>query len=357
MPAAPAAPVVPYAPQGDLAGWATQIDQALTTPDPVLANLRITLAHYRLSQSLRALLGPDSGANFHTWATWGSKKAGRTIRQDDVPALRRLAGLAGGGLGLLAQAAVARSGAPRLGTAPGALLGAWSLQALAHQRLAHASRLILGGNRTVLDDMGRATARFLVACAGHPPAEARPLAAFLATLRPGPAARGGQILLRHAFTHYYQAGQARDRATRHEQMLLANLYAILHEHIRLQPYIAGAMPVLARRLITRCLLDFSIGRRTMRVSADVVPLGGEAALAHLENAELVRFLAGPGGWDRPPDSGRGSRARNWADLGERMHFISALFRTYHDDPDLFQAPYSAAQRAAIAAGRIPGGAL
>src|SRR5690349_21671481 len=85
----------------DPAWWTDQIDEAITTPDPGLANLRVTVVHYRLSLALRSVLGPDSGANFHTWATWGSKKAGTTIRQEDVPHLRLLAGLAGGGLGLL----------------------------------------------------------------------------------------------------------------------------------------------------------------------------------------------------------------------------------------------------------------
>ena len=345
--------------EGNLAWWTGQIDQAITTPDPVLANLRITVAHYRLSLALQAMLGPDTGANFHTWATWGSKKAGETIRQEDVPPLRSLAFLGGGGLGLLATVPW-RRGLPRSVAALGALLGAWGCQALARRGLDRAGRMILGGNITVLDDIGRATARFVTTFAAQPAPDPSRLTDFLATLRPGPTARGGQTLLRHAFAHYYQAGQAADQDARHEQMLLANLYAILHEHFRLQPYIAGAMPFLTRRLITRRLLDFSVGRRTMRVSEDVAPLVGAAALAtlaRLENAELLAFLTGPGGWDRTPDSLRGSRAANWADLRERMNFICDLFRTYHGDPGLFSAPYNATQCASIAAGRIPGGAL
>jgi len=53
------------------------IDDALATADPVLCNLKITLAHSELSIGLHERLGPESGANFHTWAVWGSKKAGR----------------------------------------------------------------------------------------------------------------------------------------------------------------------------------------------------------------------------------------------------------------------------------------
>src|SRR5689334_12827938 len=81
------------------AWWDERIGVAIATPDPVLCNLRITLAHYELSCALHAVLGADSGGNFHTWAVWGSKKAGSTIRQEDVPHLRGTAALLGGTLG------------------------------------------------------------------------------------------------------------------------------------------------------------------------------------------------------------------------------------------------------------------
>ncbi|HZS91419.1 MAG TPA: hypothetical protein VFE42_28495 [Chloroflexota bacterium] len=346
----------------DSAWWDGQIGMAIATPDPVLANLRITVAHYHLSLALREVLGPDTGANFHTWATWGSKKAGATIRQEDVPHIRALALLAGGGLGLLGTAEVRhRLGDTRLlASTTGTLLGGWGADALARQLLDHAGRMILGGNITVIDDIGRQTARFVSNFHGHPEPDAGRLEEFRGGLRPGPTAAGGQDLLKHAFTHYYQARHARDLDDKHQQMLLANLYTILHEHIRLQPYIAGAMPLLARRLITRRLLNFYAGLRKMSVGRDVVPLDGvdcPCTLRHVENAELLSFLNGPSGWDRTPDSLLGSHADNWADIRDRMNFICDLFRSYHVDPGLFGAPYTPAQCAQIEAGRIPGGAL
>jgi len=57
-----------------------QIQLALREPDPVLANLKITRCHYLLAQALERALGPGAGANFHSWAVWGSRKAGVTIR-------------------------------------------------------------------------------------------------------------------------------------------------------------------------------------------------------------------------------------------------------------------------------------
>jgi hypothetical protein len=346
----------------DHAWWEGQIDQAISTPDPALANLRITVAHYQLSLALRATIGPGGGANFHTWATWGSKKAGTTIRQEDVPYLPTLARWVGGGLGLVGGAAMGlrgRDGA-RFAAPLGLLLGGLGVEALTRQCLDHAGRLILRGNIIVIDEIGRQTARFVSTFHGHAAPDASRLADFLSALRAGGTSAGGQDLLRLAFTHYYRSRITCDREAAREHLLLGNLYAILHEHVRLQPYIAGAMPGPARRLITRRLLHFVVGRRTMSAAEDVLPwtgAGRAGPLPPVENAELRAFLAGPGGWDRTLDGVRGSRAANWAAIRDRMNFICALFRAGHDDPDLFTAPYTAAQRAEIAAGRIPGGAL
>lgn len=346
----------------DHAWWADQIDQAISTPDPALANLRITMAHYQLSLALRATIGPGGGANFHTWATWGSKKAGTTIRQEDVPHLPALARWAGGGLGLLGGAALGLRApkAARVAALAGVSLGSWGAEALTRQRLAQAGRLILRGNIIVIDEIGRQTARFVSTFHDHPAPDASRLADFLSALRAGPTGAGGQDLLTRAFTHYYRSRHTCDREAAREHLLLGNLYAILHEHVRLQPYIAGAMPGPARRLITRRLLHFVVGRHTMSAADDVLPWTGTGRgglLPPVENAELRAFLARPGGWDRTLDGVRGSRAANWADIRDRMNFICALFRAGHDDPELFSAPYTAGQRAEIAAARIPGGAL
>jgi hypothetical protein len=346
----------------DHAWWEDQIDQAISTPDPALANLRITIAHYQLSLALRATIGPGGGANFHTWATWGSKKAGTTIRQEDMPYLPTLARWAGGGLGLLGGAAMGRRGrdAARLATLAGVLLGGWGVDALTRQRLAQAGRLILRGNIIVIDEIGRQTARFVSTFHRRAAPDASRLADFLSALRAGSTSAGGQDLLRLAFTHYYRSRITCDREAAREHLLLGNLYAILHEHVRLQPYIARAMPGPARRIITRHLLHFVVGRHTMSAAEDVLPWTSTAQgslLPPVENAELRAFLAGLRGWDRTLDGVRGSRAANWADIRDRMSFICALFRAGHDDPDLFIAPYTAAQRADVAAGRIPGGPL
>jgi hypothetical protein len=207
----------------------------------------------------------------------------------------------------------------------------------------------------VLDDIGRQSARFLFAVGNDETFEA-----FEAQLRPGPPEAGGQDLLRGAYRHYREASRAADPDHRDELMLYANLLAILHEHHRLEPYIDGSLPKPLRRLVTARLLGFSIGHESMRVSANVVPDHGVVfpkTLATIEDRDLAALLDGPGGLDRTPDSLEGSAAHDWANLSDRMNFICDLFRSRQLDPELFEPPYTDAQRAAIAAGRVPAGRL
>ena len=226
----------------DESWWQRQIDAAITG-DPVLSNLRITLVHAELSRALAGLTGAGSGANFHTWAVWGSKTAGRTIRREDLPfsppralAIGLAVGIAGASAGLRRR--VSRRTGLTIGT--GGAAGALMACAAGHL-VTRAANEIFGGNATVLDDIGRQTARFVSALAHDDGAEPR-VTTFLAGLRPGPATDGGQELLRGAYRHYFDARGETDPDRRDELMLCANLLAILHEHQRLEPYIDASVP-------------------------------------------------------------------------------------------------------------------
>ena len=48
---------------------------------------------------------------------------------------------------------------------------------------------------------------------------------------------------------------------------------------------------------------------------------------------------------------------DWADLAERLHFITDMFRCFADTPSLFEPPFAPDQVAAIRAGRLPSGEL
>lgn len=348
---------------GEEAWWRAQIDAALAGEDPVIGNLRITLVHQELSLALNQLTGTNTGANFHTWAVWGSKTAGRTIRREDLPTVARAGATLGPAVAASAVIPVIRHHRGRragLGIAGAGLVS--GLVGFAVNRLVdRAAHQIFAGNATVLDDIGRQTARFLSALSrGSAQADRNPLEDFLAGLKPGPAVSGGQDLLGHAYRHYDEARRETDRDRQEELMLCANLLAILHEHERLDPYIDASVPPPLRRFVTKRMLSFSVGAEAMKVSADVPTRVGSAfpaALAAIDSPELKRLLSGPQGWDRTPDTAVGSSARDWSSLADRMNFIVDLFRTRQEDLNLFTPPYSPAQTELIRLGRIPEGPL
>ena len=312
--------------------------------------------------ALRRVTGLDSGANFHTWAVWGSKTAGRTIRREDLPLAPRAGEMigalvaAGAALGLIRGTVRRRVGLSVLTGATAGGLVNWTADRLVNRAASH----IFGGNATVLDDIGRQTARFVGVFSL--PGEDRQggLEDFLAGLRPGPAISGGQDLLRGAYRHYYDASRETDRDRRDELMLCANLLAILHEHQRLEPYIDASVPRPLGRLVTKRLLGFAVGAEAMKVSVDV-PTRGAApfpdTLTTIEDPELDSLLNGPQGWDRTPNSPAGSAAGDWTKLSDRMNFIVDLFRTRQADPKLFTPPYSDRQRETILSGHVPDGPL
>jgi hypothetical protein len=341
--------------------WHREIEDIISITDPVRCNLRITQAHYRLSQLLHGITGPDSGANFHTWAVWGSKKAGETIRQEDTRRLRQVTMVASGaaGLGLLALGALKKPSTNSivwlLGAA--ATLGA---PIVLWRTINRTSREILAGNRTVLEDIGKVTAGFVSVFHDCPQFDIEKIDCFVETLRPGKTESDGQALLARAFLHYYQASFERDIDRKHEQMFLANCYAILHEHIRLEPYIRAAIPLPFRRLITAYMLRFYIGANAFHVRDDVpAERNGifPETLRELDNAELIAFLHGMEGWDRTPNALESSGATDWSDVKDRMNFIVDLFRSRHLSPSVFARPFTKKQEAELMSGRIPEGPL
>lgn len=345
------------------ADWNALISEAIETADPVLSNLRITRVHYLLSCALQEVIGPDAGANFHTWAVWGSRKAGITIRQEDRDQASRdatiVAGIVGGLVGVgvgwffawLASWSLAWSIVSWV--LSGVAVGGASGYLLAGYTRTEASRLILEGNRIVLDDIGRATARYL-ACVSRVNNSA--LDDFLAGFRKGPTEQGGQDLLRTAFEQYEKSRRSSEAKVRHESNYFANCLAVLHEHIRLQPYISRSLPFLIRRCVTERLMTYSVGQQMLSVHEDVPPLSDVSfppTLTSLDSAELREFLEGHQGWDRGRGSLANTRAKDWTRIRERMGYIVNLFRTRHLQPDLAMSPYSGEQMEQIAAGEFP----
>jgi hypothetical protein len=349
--------------------WNRQIDEALACPDPFLANFKITRLHYLLSAALIDAIGHAAGSNFHTWAVWGSRKAGVTIRQEDKDQASRdgmlVAGIVGATVGVGVGAVFATwlnwpwLFALASWMVTGLFVGGYCGRLLANYTRSRAAQIILQGNQIVLDDIGRVSAAYLdyLQQIGGRRSDCEPqFATFLHGLRPGKTEHAGQDLLRQAFTCYEQARRKDDPQTQHEQTYFANCLAVLHEHIRLQPYIRRSLPFLISRCVTQRLMTYSVGEQLLAVHEDVPPLGDTpfpATLTQLQCPQLQEFLTGPQGWDRARGTFRDTRAKDWTNIHERMGYIVNLFRSRHLDPAVFAPPYATEQLSAIAAGQLP----
>jgi hypothetical protein len=349
--------------------WNRLITEAIATRDPVLANFKITRLHYLLSHALREAVGPEAGPNFHSWAVWGSRKAGITIRQEDKDQASRDATVVAGIVGGLVGLGVGWLVAPLTNWSVlfsiigwmliGIVTGGYSGYLLAGYTRNSASRLILEGNALVLDEFGRQTARYLEyvqQVESHHGDRDSPLAAFLAQFRDGPTDRGGQDLLRRAFQQYESARLADDPKVQHEYNYFANCLSVLHEHIRLQPYISRSLPFLIRKCVTQRLMTYSVGEQLLAVHEDVPSLDTAIfppTLATIDSPETSEFLNGPEGWDRGRGTLKNTRAKDWTKIRERMGYIVNLFRTRHLDVNVVASPYSDKQLDEIAAGVLP----
>jgi hypothetical protein len=372
------------------------VERIVALRDPVLRNLQITQCYCELSREFAGRTGGEP-ANWCTFATWASKQAGQTIRKED---LRRAFERVFSGspdatsVGNAALEAVADLSGRR---GPERVWDAMRQALMPDCAFERASDAVARGNRKVFEEIGREFARFLAL----PPTE---LATFPDSLRPGDPP-DGQEYLRQAFTAYTAAFHESDPKARAELTLLANLAIGWHEQTRLQPEIVEAFnspfeePVKLRRgllrhllrprlgLALRLLAELVPGRRTRvksvldeldrhvkQVAHEVVTdllmtlsLPGRALslgrdvpgafppeLARIDSEDLRALL---GRIDRTPDTTRGSGARSWANLTDRINYIADLFRVYQQDPKVLSEAFTAEQVAVIRAGGRPAGRL
>jgi len=235
-----------------------EIDRIARLGDPILRNLQITQCYYEISQSVAGLTG--FSANWCTLATWASKQAGQTIRQEDllrafeerfylsVEISAALEDIASNlkSIGAKLQAQVPRE----------AILQTLNPAAA----FARAGDAVARGNKKVFEEMCREFARLLGVFRDDDHLNRDKTTSFCAGLRPGEPP-DGQRLLSEAFTKYCEARfeTGKEKA---ELMLLANLCAGFHEQIRLQPEIAEALNAslgdsaeLKRNLLTLLVPD------------------------------------------------------------------------------------------------------
>jgi hypothetical protein len=376
------------------------IDGIVAVKDPVIRNLRITQAYHELSAASAERLGPI--ANWCTFATWASKQAGRTIRQEDLQrALEDALGSSSVAAGAVGDAATE---ARRFGSNVGLddPLGAvWAILDPS-AAFARAGAAVARGNLRVFEEIGREFARFDAECGSATDAGPDALARFLDGLRPGEPPTG-QRFLRQAFAHYAQARAEADPVSRAQLMLLANLEIGFHEQVRLQPEIAAALDAavvdprdvrdrlidalfphaswlvrlrlslagwlgrrsrldaaidaivlekqrLVHRVVTRHLMSIGLGSIGQVRLGEDLGVGFPPSLRTISLAELLDLLERI---DPTRDDPRDSGAVDWADLDDRIHFIADLFRCFEESPELFEAPFTPAQLEELKAGRRP----
>jgi hypothetical protein len=380
-----------------------EVQQIIEIDDPIIRNLRITQCYHELSSVLTRRIGLT--ANWCTFATWASKQAGQTIRREDLARLleSRLMhspSAMRASKSLAATASTARE--DRMEGAHEQMLRAEHFMTA----IDRASDAVSWGNKKVFEEIGYEFARFYDACILDQDADDQKITRFCEDLCPGDPP-DGQSYLSQAFAHYYQALFEQDAKTKAELILLANIEIGFHEQTRLQPEIAESLDagfidfLQYARSLFRSILPMSgwyqlsnlyirrlLGRPTaldlemqnllaemrselrqaiteimmtislpsgvrLELSRDLT-LGFPESLRQITNPDLSLLL---GKFDLTPDSLIDSGALNWADLGERLHFIIDLFRCYQEDADLFEAPFTAEQVVALKDGKLPTGRL
>jgi hypothetical protein len=379
-----------------------EIDEIARLPDPVLRNLRVTQGYHELATALAAHTGPWT--NWCAMATWASRQAGRTIRAEDLDdAVARLSADVFGSpvadalvralraLGARADVAVVRAAIRRR-------LGL-------DDALRRSSEAVSRGNIKVFTEIGRDLSRFLRFVEANGPLDESAVVLFVETMPPGEPPEG-KGLLRDAILHLHRSMFDHEADLAAQWQLLSNLEIGLHEQVRLQDEIGAALDapvpdpdvlvdrlladlfprrhwiVRARRQLARLSgrstpLDRAAAalvaearsrlRRTLTdrimtldLAGQLVRLGADVRApfpSSVERAGLAELVALLGRIDPTPDSLRESAAVDWADLGERMHFIADLFRAWHEAPQLLASPFTVEQVLEMRAGHVPEGRL
>ncbi|WIG95541.1 hypothetical protein [Myxococcus sp. SDU36] len=349
--------------------------------DPVARNHAITQGYSDLSNAVGQLLGTEN-ANWSTFGTWASKQAGVSIRGEDMP--KFFTDALKGADDVMGPLSKVDDVLRKLGL-PSLPLG--DIAAAGNQALQNLSKAIADGNKLVFEEVGQEFARFVETFQGDTQHDAAKVEQYLSGF---PA---DKPLLKEAFGHYAQAMFEKDPNKKAELMLLANNQVGLHEQTQLQPYVDKALnspvqdtfrdilkqtvesqinalpfpanlagkaalktglvdaalsPVVDgvanvfRRVATEHMMKLAVPGGALKLGNDLPPPPGMEStlfpphLRSIENPELRALL---GQLDKSPDSLKGSGAKDWSKLDQRMNYIVDLFRSRQSDPALFDPPF------------------
>ena len=379
------------------------VKQIAAISQPVLRNLLITQCYCELSTAFSQYSGQT--ANWCSFATWASKQAGQTIRNEDMERtleawLEKQTGIEDG-LSLIATLAQKLGAGQTMEK-----LRAVSLTVLVKDTASRASQAVSRGNKKVFEEIAFEFARFLHVCLKDKEYNIQRLEEFCKGLRSG-GPPDGQELLRKAFSNYYASFFETDARKKKEMTLLANLQIGFHEQTRLQPEIAEALnaamadtaaikdQVLAtlfkkagfltrlrvffqrllgktglldkavedlviqiqmhlRQVLTTHLMTLTMPPGNRLLLGKDLSLSYDEELKELQNPQLLALLSRV---DPTANSLQQTGATDWANLNERMHYIADLFRCYHAKKEVFTEAFTKEQVNAMKEGKVPEGIL
>jgi hypothetical protein len=348
-----------------------------------LRNHRITLAYGDLSRQLARLTAGSNeeeakDANWCTFATWSSRTIGTCIdRQPEHGLIHHLVRRFPPGL----RNYVYGFAETLLCRGHGAIY-----------------RTLAIGNRLVFLEIGTAVSHFIECFASAPDGPSpttfddywSDVEAFLAGLRqldpswlattaPDPE------MLQAGMKAYLDASKESDPKAKAELVLLGNLLLGAYEQTRVDGYLTATLSLFTtswlHRLMrgpkpgflawlkrglaapvstvyalfaTRFFLALELpspgGMAELMVGKPVPQLAFPQDLRHIANPQLQAVLTCYDLSDRRDSQ---TRARDWANFGDRMNYITNLFRSRQRDLALFRPPWTPDEQASLLAGMLP----
>ncbi len=376
------------------------VETIIAMDDPILRNLKITQTYHELTVATVDIVGKRN-INWCGFATWASKTAGGFIRKDVIGVLIQ---------SFLGEAdfidetlksidkVLRRFGQKRI-------MGPSLIRKTLDSVTDEVAKYIVEGNFIVFEELAPIFARMNTMFSNLTSYNQQELDAFLSYLKPGQVSEGGQDWLIKAFTSYYRSIFENKPKVKAEHICLANALVGYHEQTRLQDPIINSMnapiqkiveieifknvesilkenvifylrPLIKyalkdklaylsvkitekwREITTRWMMTMELPNEILDLSDDVPILrSGQmfpAELADLDDPELVSVM---NEIDRTENTTKGTGARDWGTLGDRMHFIVDLFRSRQQDRELYTQPFSDEQVDDIHFGSFPDGKL
>lgn len=366
------------------------VESIVAIPDDAVRNLWIIQSYANLGERLLRILETDQ--TWCTFATWASNTAGLSIRGEELP---KLVGEVLLGADPYVDSILHHTNAVTKVLRDIDVLGPLQHSHLEHlvaQAIGQVSAFIAEGNTFVYKELAPLFIRFIDMLEQQGPPDAGAIDEALD--RVGIPTSTQAPLVRLAFQQYSLASATADDALRAQHVLAGNIAAVLHEQKRLQNVVASALDAglldfghdicgiakgrvskailrplvtevrahiapeleqLWQHIATRLMMTLSVPGQTLHLSRDVPPIPGESQLFSPELARvtlpaLAELLSE---WDRTNGTGRGSGAKDWADIHQRMNYIVNLFRSRQRHLALTTPPFGPDDIDYMVRGEIP----